>query len=403
MKNKVLFFLTDGFPFGIGESFIENEIYYLANNFEKVFIVSKNPYDRQTRQVPENCEIFRLKKNYIELLKIFINKFYLYNFIKEFSFLNIKREISFLFYARLFETKILEIIEKYNLKNKEIIIYSYWFYNGAYAASILKKKKIVNKIISRAHGYDIFLERGPQLFKKQILKELDVLIPACYNSELYLKNLYTEFSDKIKYSHLGIHQKFNINLKNNKERNIIISCSNIIELKRINLLIESLQHLNNKKICWIHIGSGKEEEKIKNLAKEKLKNITFKFLGQLPNKNVLNFYKENIENILCMVHLSKTEGGTPVSMMEVQSFGIPIIATNVGGIKEIVNKDTGILLSANPEIKEITKAIEKMINISSEDYKKYQKNSYENWRENFNAEKNYTNFIKTFLKGEKIC
>lgn len=104
-----------------------------------------------------------------------------------------------------------------------------------------------------------------------------------------------------------------------------------------------------------------------------------------------------------MVHLSKTEGGTPVSMMEVQSFGIPIIATNVGGIKEIVNKDTGILLSANPEIKEITKAIEKMINISSEDYKKYQKNSYENWRENFNAEKNYTNFIKTFLKGEKIC
>lgn len=141
MKNKVLFFLTDGFPFGIGESFIENEIYYLANNFEKVFIVSKNPYDRQTRQVPENCEIFRLKKNYIELLKIFINKFYLYNFIKEFSFLNIKREISFLFYARLFETKILEIIEKYNLKNKEIIIYSYWFYNGAYAASILKKKK----------------------------------------------------------------------------------------------------------------------------------------------------------------------------------------------------------------------------------------------------------------------
>lgn len=397
MKNKVLFFLTDGFPFGKGESFIENEIYYLANNFEKVFIVSKNPYDKQTRQVPKNCEIFRLKKNYAELLKIFINKFYLYNFIKEFSFLNIKREISFLFYARLFEKKILEIIEKYNLKNKEIIIYSYWFYNGAYAASILKKKKIVNKIISRAHGYDIFLERGPQFFKKQILKELDVLIPACYNSELYLKNLYTEFSDKIKYSHLGIHQKFNINLKNNKERNIIISCSNIIELKRIDLLIESLQHLNNKKICWIHIGSGKEEEKIKNLAKEKLKNITFKFLGQLTNKNVLNFYKENIENILCMVHLSKTEGGTPVSMMEVQSFGIPIIATNVGGIKEIVNEKTGILLSSNPKIDEIVNAIEKMSNLSNEKYEQYQINSYQNWKINFNAENNYLEFIKKYL------
>ena len=96
--------------------------------------------------------------------------------------------------------------------------------------------------------------------------------------------------------------------------------------------------------------------------------------------------------------MSSTEGGTPVSMMEAQSFGIPIIATNVGGVAEIVNDRIGILLAANPKIEEIAEAIEKMINLDENEYNEYRKNSYKNWQENFNAEKNYKNFISEILK-----
>lgn len=396
-QKKTLFFITDSYPFGYGESFIENEINYLSESFETIFIISKNAKNIQTRQVPKNCKVYRISKDYKKLFEILLDKYYLSDLINNFDLKNLKKLLTFQFCSKLVENKIIEIIKKYNLKKENIIIYSYWFYNGAYAGTILKRKKIAERVVSRAHGYDIFFERGPQFFKSKILKKLEILVPACYNSELYLKKKYPKYKKKIEYSHLGVSQPFNIGFGRKYNKNLIISCSNIIKLKRVDLIIESLQYLTHKNLCWVHIGSGIQKKEIVNLAEDKLKNISFRFLGQLSNVDVLNFYKLNREKIICMIHLSETEGGTPVSMMEAQSFGIPIIATNVGGINEIVNNKTGILLSANPEVKEIIDSLEKMINLSDEKYKEYEIASYRNWEKNFNAEKNYKSFINNCL------
>ncbi len=399
--KKVLFFITDNYPFGNGETFIENEIDYLSQNFEKIFIVSKNIKDKQTREVPKNCEVFRIKKNYKKLLSIILDKNYFVDFISNFDLKNLKKLIGFQFFSKLIENKVLEIIKLKKLKKEEIIFYSYWFYNGAYAGINLKRKKIVNKVISRAHGYDIFFERGYQPLKREILSELEKLFPACKSSEEYLKRKYPNYQKKINYMHLGTINKENFKLKDKKKVINLISCSNTIPLKRVKLIIEGLSCLSKDlieryKINWIHIGDGIEQENIKKLAKNKLKNISFNFIGRIYNKEVLNFYRQN--DIYLFLHMSLTEGGTPVSMMEVQSFGIPIIATNVGGVSEIVNEKTGILLPDNPKIEEITEAIEKMINLSKEEYREYQKNSYEKWKENFNAEKNYLKFIMEIKK-----
>ena len=54
--KKDLIFITDNYPFGKGETFIENEIGYLAENFKNIYIISKNQKDVQTRKVPKNCK-----------------------------------------------------------------------------------------------------------------------------------------------------------------------------------------------------------------------------------------------------------------------------------------------------------------------------------------------------------
>lgn len=51
---------TNSFPFGKGESFLENEIPFLAKNFNSVIIVSRTNDNKQTRKVPNNTILFRV-------------------------------------------------------------------------------------------------------------------------------------------------------------------------------------------------------------------------------------------------------------------------------------------------------------------------------------------------------
>lgn len=91
MNDKILFFITDNYPFGYGETFIENEIDYLSQNFKGIFIISKNINDSQTRKVPKNCKVYRILKDYKELFKILLDKYYLCDLINNFNFKKVKK------------------------------------------------------------------------------------------------------------------------------------------------------------------------------------------------------------------------------------------------------------------------------------------------------------------------
>ena len=84
-----------------------------------------------------------------------------------------------------------------------------------------------------------------------------------------------------------------------------------------------------------------------------------------------------------------TSEGVPVSIMEAMSFGIPILATDVGSTAEEVPKQVGELLSPNPTIEEITAKIHLILN--SNYYPR------EFWKENYNAKKNYSEFANMLL------
>ncbi|MBK6836141.1 MAG: glycosyltransferase [Bacteroidetes bacterium] len=128
----------------------------------------------------------------------------------------------------------------------------------------------------------------------------------------------------------------------------IVSCAKVRNIKRIHLIPEILEHLDID-LKWIHIGNENLKSKDTSIPvyeanKEKLKgkkNIVTEYKGAISNKDVLDFYKENTINLY--ISVSETEG-LPVSMMEVISFGIPILATNVGGCDEIVTNKAGVLI-----------------------------------------------------------
>jgi glycosyltransferase involved in cell wall biosynthesis len=171
----------------------------------------------------------------------------------------------------------------------------------------------------------------------------------------------------------------------------------MIALKRVELIIEILK-LIKLDVEWVHFGDGILLEDIKEKAKELPDNIESVFMGRKPNGNLLSYYQST--GVDLFINLSETEG-LPVSIMEAISFGIPVIATDVGGTSEIVCNQTGWLIN-----KEFTSSL--VVSIIEENKEKYRtkefrENIREYWKGNFRASKNYTDFYHNLAKkwGEK--
>lgn len=55
--------------------------------------------------------------------------------------------------------------------------------------------------------------------------------------------------------------------------------------------------------------------------------------------------------------LLSTSEGLPVSILEAMSFGVPVIATDVGGVSEAVDDETGLLLPVDVEKEEFVRGL----------------------------------------------
>lgn len=117
-------------------------------------------------------------------------------------------------------------------------------------------------------------------------------------------------------------------------------------MKRVNRIIDALKLLADQGIeCkWIHMGGGKLLDNLSAYAAQQLDgtSVTYDITGTLPNREIMALLKKLYAD--CFVNVSENEG-LPLSIMEAMSFGIPVIATNVGGTGEIVNHgQNGFLL-----------------------------------------------------------
>ncbi len=83
--------------------------------------------------------------------------------------------------------------------------------------------------------------------------------------------------------------------------------------------------------------------------------------------------------------------------MEAISFGIPIIATNVGGTAEIVTPETGILIDKDFDVKQLASILDefKKTPYYSGERRKNIKNF---WNQHFNSSINTENFLNSFKK-----
>jgi glycosyltransferase involved in cell wall biosynthesis len=288
------------------------------------------------------------------------------------------------------------------LKKKNTILYSFWFYYASYGAALLKRKGFVFKLFTRAHGSDIFQNRKDTAYyipfrRFPIWKYFEKILPVSKKGANYLEGNQRIPRNKISVSYLGVSIPKVVCKPSVGNSIAVVSCSNIISLKRIQLIIKGIAYYKTNhpdvQLSWTHIGEGLLMEEISALAKLHLKplNIEFSMLGQLSNTEVLRFYNTN--SVDCFVSTSSSEG-LPVTIMEALSFGIPVMATSVGGVVEAVNETVGVVLDKNFLLKDFDKGLIRMFDFKDHNRRKSIKLVA---NEKFNAGDNYSRFINNML------
>ncbi len=135
-------------------------------------------------------------------------------------------------------------------------------------------------------------------------------------------------------------------------------------------VLEKVQSETNKKIHAFIVGDGLEREKLKDLASKIPQSDDMKIFFTSWIHDIATFNMGM--DIMCLT--SKNEG-TPVSLIEAQACGLPIVSTNVGGVESVVkNNETGYLVGKN----DVDQFVKKLLDFIENDEKR-RKMSQNGW------------------------
>ena len=412
MKKRLILVL-DNYPVEPGEySFIRTELDYLLEHFE-VVMVSLAPWQEQKMEIDGRISLyhcirkFGLKEKIEAVVKFFFSQ----------CGLREMREIiagGEQIAGRLYDSlsyfgcadQLRKYVKKNHLLQGDELIYSYWF-NANCMAFLMDKKSYPNiKVVSRIHNYDLFNERtchGRQPFREYMDEVVDKIFFIADTGLQYYRKRWGKDKDIANKYVLAMIGSEDCILHDNMDsitpRNYfhIVSCSYVIPLKRVRLIIEGLAQIKDIEIRWTHFGAGTHYEETKIYADEMLsdsENISYEMPGFVPVKEIMRFYKEHY--IDCFLTTSSVEG-SPVSIQEAMAYGIPVIGTAVGEIPNMINGN-GILLPENPTPEDIRHAVISLYQTSQEERIQMRKRSRKIWEEKYNAKRNAEKFVRMLME-----
>jgi glycosyltransferase involved in cell wall biosynthesis len=400
---KTLHLFTQKFPYFGGETFLEAEMPFLMNSFEKIYIYPREIGDRYYAELPDNIVVHNLliaesfqirnliKNQWKWMLKWVISEFlfapHRFKFVLEFSF-HWNRWIGLIREALALQKA---------LQEKESgIYYSYWFNEWATALAICREQGLKGKMVARMHGYDFDEKqnnRGYFVFRQSELKAFDSIHQISEYGIDYVKRKYPWYRN-FYINRLGVNDNGIARSGEGTDPFYIVSCSGFVFLKRIPLLIETLSKMNVA-FRWIHFGSGQGIEEAKQKAALLLPEGSFLFMGYVSNAEILSFYRE--QKVDAFINMSELEG-IPMSMMEAIASGIPVIGCNVCGVPEIVTEDTGLLLPASPDPGQASMQIANFIKKRCRNMS-FREGVKDFWIKNYRASENHSKFIHSIIEN----
>jgi colanic acid/amylovoran biosynthesis glycosyltransferase len=390
---------TASYPYGHGENFLDDELPILAKYFTTITIQPMTfGGNLVPRQVPVDVRVLlpimpisKTRKIAIGIRDIFRFRHLRKDFYRNKIFCSFAK-----FRLYIVAVDLIHYWKKRKFeKTNDEIFYFYWGIGACYIIPFLNNSN-KNRVIIRLHGNDLYeyLSNNYIPLRGEIYSKADILCPVSEYGRQYLNSRYPQFAHKITLARLGTRDCCMGPCTPIPHHLTIVTCCYLVPLKRIHVLAESLKQLdsNAMHITWHHFGDGPELKNIETIISEFPRHISAILHGRCSNKNIFDFYAT--QHIDAFISVSETEG-VPVSVMEATSFGIPVIATNVGGTSEILHPEGAIKLAADFTHKELIDAIMKVTALSCS--REIRQKIRRNWQEKASAEINYKLFAEKII------
>ena len=182
-----------------------------------------------------------------------------------------------------------------------------------------------------------------RIYKPLILKR--VLLSASFvtvfteDQKAEVNSRYGVDLEKIKVIPNGVEEKFYYDKPrtlHKKPRLLFVGRLDI--QKNLQLLLNALDGISEQFETTI-VGEGSLSSELKKMAKDlKLKNV--KFVGRKDDKELLNYYRQSDIFVL-----PSEREGMPLVLLEAMAMGLPIVATDVTGTRDVVkNGENGLLV-----------------------------------------------------------
>jgi len=138
----------------------------------------------------------------------------------------------------------------------------------------------------------------------------------------------------------------------------IIFVGDIDKVKGIFELMEAFKLLKSKypHLHLILLGDGPDRQPVLNMISSGIDNANVHLIGKIPHDDVYHWLRASD-----LFVLPTYNEGLPNALLEAMACGLPVIATNVGGIPEVVRHgQNGILIEAR-NVNTLYQSIEKML------------------------------------------
>ena len=138
----------------------------------------------------------------------------------------------------------------------------------------------------------------------------------------------------IKYQVLSIKNDLKKNLNISSDTKVVLFVHRLSKRKGAYYLPEILKELKDENMVLLVVGDGPERKMIEVEASRQGLEAKIRFLGWLPQKDLAGYYA--MADVFIM---PSDEEGFPHVILESMVYGVPFVAFDVGGVKEIVPAD----------------------------------------------------------------